>query len=147
MRYSIRDIIFQVQQDIVANLNDFIAATQREGENWFRPLSFHDDAPHVDTDRYFMGIYLASPEGNVYEGNFQNGKTTVALDCILSDRREDSNLPQLYLSAVIDFLRKRRYGTSSTPTYAETARVDLDAPVNAFSVAIDVSVYDMDYDI
>ena len=147
MRMNIRKILTQVQQDIAINLNSFISASQEEGESWFQQLSFHDDAPNVETDRFFMGIYLASPEGAVYEGNERQGKTTIALDCILSNKREDSNLPQFYLSAVIDFLKTRRYGTSSAPTYAETARVDLDAPVNAFSVAIEVLVYDMDYDI
>lgn len=147
MRKTIRQVLTQVQQDIVANLNDFIRNSQLEGEDWFQDLSFYDEAPKVGSDELFMGIYLASPDGSVYEGSDRQGKTTVALDCLLDDIREHSNNPQNYLSAVIDFLRTRRYGTSSAPVYAETARVDLGAPVNAFTVAIDVIVYDMDYDI
>ena len=147
MTKNIRQVLTQVQQDIVNNLNDFISASQLEGEEWFTELEFHDDAPRWQTDTYYMGIYLASPEGAVYEGGDRQGKVTVALDCVLDDKREHSNYPQLYLSAVIDFLQKKCYGTSSAPTYAETTRVDLEAPVNAFSVAIEAIVYDMDYDI
>ena len=147
MRKTIRTVLVQIQQDIVANLNAYIQASQLEGEDWFKPLSFHDDAPRYDTDKFFMGIYLASPEGSVYEGNSSSGKVTVALDCVLTQAREDSNLPQLYLSAVIDYLTRRSYAVSSAPTYAEVMRVDNDAPRNAFSVAIEATVYDMDFDI
>lgn len=147
MRYSLRQVLLQVQQDLAANLNNYISSTQIEGESWFKPLEFHDDAPRVETDSFYMGIYLASPEGSVFEGTPQTAKVTVALDCILDDDRENSNLSTLYLSAVLDYLNRRRYGVSSNPTYAETARVDLDAQVNAFSVAIEIVVYNTDYDI
>lgn len=147
MRYTLRQVLAQVQTDLATNLNSFISSTQVEGESWFTPLSFHTDAPRVETDEFYMGIYLSSPEGSVFEGNAQTSKVTVALDCILNREREDSNFSTLYLSAVLDYLSKRRYGVSSNPTYAETARVDLDADVNAFSVAIEIVVYNMDYDI
>ena len=146
-RKNLRQIVSEIQLDLAANLNSFIDSTQLEGEDWFTELEFHDDAPRVETDRFFMGIYLSSPDGGVFEGSAQSQKVTVALDCILDDKRENSNLSELYLSAVLDYLNSRRYGVSSTPTYAETARVDLDADVNAFSVAIEVVVYNMDYDI
>ena len=144
---TMRDVITQIQADILANLNSYIEASQKEDEDWFEELSFQDDAPRVELDRYCMGIYLSSPEGAVFEGTAQTQKITVALDCILDDIRENSNLSTLYLSAVLDYLNHRRYGVSSNPTYAETARVDLDADVNAFSVAIEVVVYNIDYDI
>lgn len=144
---NMRQVVEQIQADIEANLNSYIESSQREEEDWFTELSFHDDAPRVELDRFFMGIYLASPDGAVFEGTAQTRTITVSLDCILDDKRENSNLPTLYLSAVLDYLYKRRYGISSNPTYAETARVDLDADVNAFSVAIEVVIYNMDYDI
>ena len=147
MRLTLRQVLTQVQADLAKNLNTFISNSQISGESWFTPLSFHDDAPRVENDEFFMGIYLSSPEGAVFEGNAQQSKVTVALDCILNREREDSNLPTYYLSAVLDYLSQRRYGVSSNPVYAETARVDLDADVNAFSVAIEVVVYNMDYDI
>lgn len=144
---NMRQVVEQIQADIEANLNSYIESSQREGEDWFTELSFHDDAPRVELDRFYMGIYLASPDGAVFEGTAQTRTITVALDCFLDDVRENSNLPMLYLSAVLDYLYKRRYGISSNPIYAETARVDLDADVNAFSVAIEVVIYNMDYDI
>ena len=144
---TLRQVLTQVQADLLANLNNFISATQLEGENWFTELTFHDDAPRVDTDRYFMGIYLSSPDGEVYTGTPHTGTVAITLDCILDDERENSNLPQLYLSAVIDFLKKRRYGVSSHVTTSVALRVDLDAPVNGFAVAISATVYDTDYDI
>ena len=147
MRYSLRQVLAQVQTDLAANLNTYIASTQLEEEDWFKELDFADDAPRVENDEFVMGIYLSSPEGMVFQGNAQSQKITVALDCILNREREDSNLSTYYLSAVLDYLSKRRYGVSSTPTYAETARVDLDADINAFSVAIEIVVYNMDYDI
>jgi hypothetical protein len=147
MRKTIRAVLVQIQQDIVTNLNSYIQASQLEGEDWFTPLSFHDDSPKYDTDTFFMGIYLASPEGSVFEGNSSNGKVTVALDCVLNKTRADSNLPQLYLSAVIDYLTRRSYGVSSAPTYAEIMRVDNGYPRNSFTVAIEATVYDMDLDI
>ena len=144
---TLRQVLTQVQADIIANLNDYIEASQLEGENWFHPLSFHDDAPNVDTDKYFMGIYLSSPDGEVFTGNAQSGAVGITLDCILDRTRANSNLPQLYLSAVIEYLKKRRYGVSSSVTTAVTLRTDLDAPVNAFAVAISATVYNTDYDI
>lgn len=144
MRYSLRQVLAQVQFDIVQNLNDYISSTQLDGESWFHELDFHDDAPRVQGDEFYMGIYPSSPEGAVFEGNAQQSKYTIALDCILNDNRKDSNLPAYYLSAVLEYLKKKCYGDSSTPTYAETARVDLDADVNAFSVAIEVTVFNMD---
>lgn len=144
---TLRQVLTQVQADLVANLNDFISATQLEGENWFTELSFHDDAPRVDTDRYFMGIYLSSPDGEVYTGNASSGAVGITLDCILDDARENSNLPQLYLSAIIAYLKKKCYGVSSSVTTAVVLRTDLEAPVNGFAVAISATVYDTDYDI
>lgn len=144
---NMRQVVEQIKADIEANLNSYIESSQREDEDWFTELSIHSDAPRVELDRFYMGIYLASPDGAVFEGTAQTRTITVSLDCFLDDKRENSNLPMLYLSAVLDYLYKRRYGISSNPTYAETARVDLDADVNAFSVAIEVVVYNMDYDI
>lgn len=144
---TLRQVLTQVQADIVNNLNDFISATQLEGEDWFTELTFHDDAPRVDTDRYFMGIYLSSPDGEVYTGNASSGAVGITLDCILDDARENSNLPQLYLSAIIAYLKKKCYGVSSSVTTAVVLRTDLEAPVNGFAVAISATVYDTDYDI
>lgn len=144
---TLRQVLTQIQADLVANLNDFISATQLEGEDWFTELSFHDDAPRVDTDRYFMGIYLSSPDGEVYTGNASSGAVGITLDCILDDARENSNLPQLYLSAIIAYLKKKCYGVSSSVTTAVVLRTDLEAPVNGFAVAISATVYDTDYDI
>lgn len=144
---TLRQVLTQVQADIVNNLNDFISATQLEGEDWFTELTFHDDAPRVDTDRFFMGIYLSSPDGEVYTGNASSGAVGITLDCILDDVREHSNLPQLYLSAIIAFLKKRCYGISSSVTTAVVLRTDVEAPVNGFAVAISATVYDTDYDI
>lgn len=144
---NMRQVVEQIKADIEANLNSYIESSQREDEDWFTELSIHSDAPRVELDRFYMGIYLASPDGAVFEGTAQTRTITVSLDCFLDDKRENSNLPMLYLSAVLDYLYKRRYGISSNPTYAETARVDLDADVNAFSVAIEVVIYNMDYDI
>ena len=144
---TLRQVLTQVQADLLANLNNFISATQLEDEDWFTELTFHDDAPRVDTDRYFMGIYLSSPDGEVYTGTPATGTVAITLDCILDDERENSNLPQLYLSAVIEFLKKRRYGVSSHVTTSVVLRTDLDAPVNGFAVAISATVYDTDYDI
>lgn len=144
---TLRQVLTQVQADLLANLNNYIESTELADEDWFHELTFHDDAPRVDTDKWFMGIYLSSPDGEVYTGNASSGAVGITLDCILDDKREHSNLPQLYLSAVIDFLKKRLYGVSSTVTTAVVLRTDLDAPVNGFAVAISAIVYDTDYDI
>lgn len=144
---TLRQVLTQVQADLLANLNNYIESTELADEDWFHELTFHDDAPRVDTDKWFMGIYLSSPDGEVYTGNASSGAVGITLDCILDDKREHSNLPQLYLSAVIDYLKKRLYGVSSTVTTAVVLRTDLDAPVNGFAVAISAIVYDMDYDI
>lgn len=143
---TLRNVLEQVQADIVANLNNYIESTQQEGESWFTQLSFYDNAPRVDTDRYFMGIYLSSPDGEVYTGTATAGAVGITLDCILDDAWENSSVPEKYLSAIVEFLRKRRYGVSSTVTTAVVMRTDLDAPVNGFAVAISATVYSNDYD-
>lgn len=144
---TLRQVLVQVQADLLANLNNYIESSELEDEDWFHELTFHDDAPRVGTDEWFMGIYLSSPDGEVYTGTAQQGAVGITLDCILDDVREHSNLPQLYLSAVIDYLKKKLYSISSTVTTAVVLRTDLDAPVNGFAVAISAQVYDMDYDI
>lgn len=144
---TLRQVLVQVQADLLANLNTYIESTELEDEDWFHELTFHDDAPRIETDRWFMGIYLASPDGEVYTGNAMQGAVSITLDCILDDKRENSNLPQLYLSGVIEYLKKRLYGVSSSVTTAVTLRTDLDAPYNGFAVAISATVYDMDKDI
>ena len=144
---TLRQVLVQVQADLLANLNNYIESSKLENEDWFHELTFHDDAPRVGTDEWFMGIYLSSPDGEVYTGTAQQGAVGITLDCILADVREHSTLPQLYLSAVIDYLKKKLYGISSTVTTAVVLRTDLDAPVNGFAVAISAQVYDMDYDI
>lgn len=144
---TLRQVLVQVQADLLANLNTYIESTELADEDWFHELTFHDDAPRIETDRWFMGIYLASPDGEVYTGNALQGAVSITLDCILDDKRENSNLPQLYLSAVIEYLKKRLYGVSSSVTTAVTLRTDLDAPYNGFAVAISATVYDMDKDI
>lgn len=147
MRMSIRQAIMQVQQDLVRNLNNYIESTQLEGEDWFVPLSFHDDAPRVETDRYYMGIYDSSPEGQVYGSDERTETLDMTLDCILDDERENSAVPALYLSAITDYLRKKTYGVSSTAYTAVTMRTDLDMPVNGFAVALRITIYDYDLDI
>ena len=144
---TLRQILVQVQADILANLNAYISSTQLTGEDWFTELTFHDDAPRVDTDRYYMGIYLASPDGEVYTGNAQTGAVSITLDCILDDIRENGNVSEKYLSATVEFLRKRSYGAGSVVTTAVTFRTDLDAPVNGFGVAISATVYANDMDL
>jgi len=145
---TLREILEQVQMDIVSNLNAYIQASEGAEEDWYSPLSFHDDAPRVETDKYRMGIYLSSPDGEVFTSGPDSSNVMVTLDCILDGVREHSNYPQLYLSAVVDYLRKKQYGVSSNVATAQIVRTDLDAPVNAFVVAISITVYanDMDYD-
>ena len=147
MRMTIRDAVTQVQQDILRNLNAYISSTQREGEDWFTPLSFHDDAPRVETDRYYMGIYESSPEGEIYTSNGRQTTVDVTLDCILDDERDNSSHPSCYLSAVTEYLRRKTYGVSSLAYTAITMRTDLGAPVNGFAVALRVTTYDYDMDI
>ncbi len=144
---TLRQVLVQVQQDIVTNLNDFIRASQLDGEDWFTELTFHNEAPRVGMDKFFMGIYLSSPDGEVYTGNALQGAVGITLDCMLDDVREHSYHAELYLSAVIDFLKRRIYGISSNVTTAVVLRADLDVPYNGFAVAISATVYDMDKDI
>lgn len=144
---SINDILVQVQQDLVRNLNGYIESTQEEGESWFKPLTFLDGAPRVESDRYKMGIYLSSPEGEVFQSDGRTMNISVSLDCLLDDSKENSSDPQRYLSAVISYLSKREYGTSSVPYTAVCVRTDLGADVNGFAVAIKVSLYEFDMDI
>jgi len=145
---TLRQTLEQVQQDIVNNLDNYIRSTEGSVEDWYHPLEYHDDAPSWETDRFRMGIYLSSPDGQVYTSTASASNVMVTLDCVLDDVREHSNYPQLYLSAIVDYLRKKTYGVSSNVATAQIVRTDLDAPVNALAVAISITVYanDMDYD-
>lgn len=144
---SIREIVEQVQIDLATNLNSWIENSQREGETWFNALSFHDDAPRVESDRLYMGIYMASPSGSVFSATGKDSSIDITLDCFLDDKRENSSVPEKYLSAVVDYLNRREYGVSSMAYSAVTLRTDLGAPVNGFAVAIKVTTYDIDMDI
>ena len=144
---TLKQILEQVQQDIVTHLDAYIRATEGSEEDWYSPLEYHDDAPSWETDSYRMGIYLSSPDGQVFTSGPDSSHVMVTLDCVLDDVREHSNYPQLYLSAVVDYLRKKQYGVSSNVATAQIVRTDLDAPVNAFAVAINVTVYSNDMDL
>lgn len=144
---TLRQILEQVQADIISNLNTFIDRTQEEGEDWFHTLKFYDEAPRVGKDKYFMGIYLSSPDGQVYSTTPSSASAMVTLDCVLDYARENSTAPEKYLSAMVEYLQHRRYGVSSNVATAVVVRTDLDAPYNGFAVAISVTVYNTDYDI
>lgn len=146
---TLRELVLKIHEDLNDNLNTYIGSTQAVDEDWFEPLSFVPYAPDWETeeDWFKMGIYLSSPNGAVYTSNSKASNITVALDCLLDNVREHSALPQLYLSAVVDYLRKKNYGDSSNVSFAQIVRTDLDAPVNAFSVAINVTVYSNDMDL
>lgn len=137
------DIVLQaVQQDLVRNLN---AVYENAG---LTALSYHDDAPQIGLDEHYMGIYLSSPEGEVFQSNGRSESITITLDCILDDVKENSNLPQQYLAKTIEYIRAKTYGISSFCSSGAIARVDLDASVNAFALAIDIVIaYRTDYDI
>lgn len=140
---TVNKIIEVVQQDIAKNLNTFIATKDAN----LQALSFHDDAPTPEVDEYFMGIYLSSPEGEVFTSNGQSSTVSITLDCILNSSREDVNLPQEYLSYTLEYLNGKNYGIRSYAYTAVTARVDLGATVNAFAVALNITIghaYDMD---
>ncbi len=139
---SIDKVLQAVQQDLVHNLNTVYE------DAGLQDLSYHDDAPQIGLDEYFMGIYLSSPEGEVFQSNGKVESITITLDCILDDVKENSNLPQKYLAKTIEYIRKKSYGISSYCSSAAIARVDLDASVNAFALAIDVVIaYRTDYDL
>ena len=139
---SIDKVLQAVQQDLVRNLN---AVYENAG---MTALSYHDDAPQIGLDEHYMGIYLSSPEGEVFQSNGRSESITITLDCILDDVKENSNLPQQYLAKTIEYIRAKTYGISSFCSSGAIARVDLDASVNAFALAIDIVIaYRTDYDI
>lgn len=139
---SIDKVLQAVQQDLVRNLN---AVYENAG---LTALSYHDDAPQIGLDEHYMGIYLSSPEGEVFQSNGRSESITITLDCILDDVKENSNLPQQYLAKTIEYIRAKTYGISSFCCSGAIARVDLDASVNAFALAIDIVIaYRTDYDI
>lgn len=139
---SIDTVLQAVQQDLVRNLN---AVYENAG---LTALSYHDDAPQIGLDEHYMGIYLSSPEGEVFQSNGRSESITITLDCILDDVKENSNLPQQYLAKTIEYIRAKTYGISSFCSSGAIARVDLDASVNAFALAIDIVIaYRTDYDI
>lgn len=139
---SIDKVLQAVQQDLVRNLN---AVYENAG---LTALSYHDDAPQIGLDEHYMGIYLSSPEGEVFQSNGRSESITITLDCILDDVKENSNLPQQYLAKTIEYIRAKTYGISSFCSSGAIARVDLDASVNAFALAIDIVIaYRTDYDI
>lgn len=131
---SIDNVLQAVQQDLVRNLN---AVYENAG---LTALSYHDDAPQIGLDEHYMGIYLSSPEGEVFQSNGRSESITITLDCILDDVKANSNLPQQYLAKTIEYIRAKTYGISSFCSSGAIARVDLDASVNAFALAIDIVI-------
>ena len=143
-RMSVNEAVTAVQQDFVMNFNAWLAGHDPELE----PLTYHDDAPDIETGERYMGIYLTSPEGEVFEGNGRSESVTVTLDCVVDSQRGSVNLPQRYLSCLLDFLRTRTYGIGSHAYTAAIARVDLEAPANMFVCALRiVTGYMMDCDL
>lgn len=130
---TLNEALEQVQQDIARRFNGWLASRDAE----LPPLTFHDDAPDI-TDTHFMGIYLTSPDGEVYTGDGRSESITVTLDCIVDADRRSVNLPQRYLSWLLEYLKTRRYGIGSQAYTAVISRVDLDDSVNAFAVALRV---------
>lgn len=141
---SVNDAVTMVQQDMLRNFNAWLATHDAE----LPPLSYHDDAPDIENNVHYMGIYLTSPDGEVFEGDGRSESVTVTLDCVVDAQRESVNLPQRYLSCLLDFLRTRTYGIGSHAYTAAIARVDLEAPANMFACALRiVTGYMMDCDL
>jgi len=149
MAKTIRQVTSAIISDLKANLNTFIASTQETGEDWFTELNIVEYAP-TQKDFFTMGVYLTSPDGNVYEGNAAGAVIRLALDCVIDDTYENSSLPQNYLSAVISYLQKKSSKFRTVIPLAQVVRVDLsdggDFCINSFAVLVEVSVSDTDYD-
>lgn len=122
------------QQYIVQNLPTVLA------DNNLRALRYVDNAPSVDDDEFTIGIYLASPRGEVYKSNEEKETIDIVMDCILDDNSENSSLPEKYLSATIDHLNSVRDSLNIDPYTAITSRVDLESHVNGFAICCEMTI-------
>ena len=92
-----------------------------------------DVAPDVAVDEFKMGVYLASPSGEVFDFDLGKGmgRLSITLDLVVDRNVSNSNLPEQYLSLLIVFLLTKNFGYASYPQGALTSRVDIDCPANA----------------
>ena len=141
MRFTIHSVMDQVRTDLETNLNGVLEAES------LAPLLYDCTSPRVETDRMKMGVYLSSPDGEVFSADGRMQTIDITLDCILDDDISHSNWSEEYLSIVISYLSKKKYGISSLPFSAIAVRSDLDSPVNGFAVAMRITLYDNDMDI
>lgn len=132
MTYDVLSVVQMVQQDIASKLNAHLS------DKGLKEVAFFQDPPRIESDTYAMGIYLASPNGEVYSQNENNATLTIVLDCLLDDVSDNSHLPQEYLSTVIQYLNKKTYGFASSIQTASLNRVDNGDVVNWFGIAIDI---------
>lgn len=141
MRMTISQVIDQVRNDLFNNLNGVLESAS------LKKLKYEIYAPRIETSKMKMGVYLDSPEGQVFSSDGRSQSIDIVLDCILDDDIRHSNWGEEYLSVVISYLSNKKYGVSSTPFSAVTWRTDLDHPINGFGVAMRVVTYDSDMDI
>ena len=96
-------------------------------------LEIIDTAPDVAVDEFTMGIYLASPSGEVYEYDYNRGieKLSITIDLVVNRKVSNSSLPEQYLSLLVAFLLTKTFGYASYVAEALTSRVDIDCPANA----------------
>lgn len=123
---------------------EFNAELAKEG---LSPLSYQRTAPIVESCTNKMGIYLSSPSGEDYQSNGRISDVSITMDCLLTQAFDDSNLPEKYLSILVDYLNSQSFCFGSYISTAVTARCDLRCSVNGFALCLVVRVAVMHDDI
>ena len=67
------------------------------------------------------------------------------IDCIIDTQRRHSNIPEKYLSLLIEYLNSLTFGLISQTDEGDLARVDLGGQVNAFALSVRI-VFRVDND-
>lgn len=107
-----------------------------------RSLTFVDNAPDpAGGEEYMMGIYLASPSGEVFTFDAESDSfhCTVCFDCVLSDNIKISGEEVPYMDALIRLVRKHDFAVSNDDMFAVSSRVDNGYPYNGFVLALDLT--------
>lgn len=133
---EIIDILAKIKKDLAEKLNAFLRDAQ------LPEMEISDYAPDWENDEYKLGLYLASPEGMVFNFNPRStsSEISVTIDLLIDRNVKNSVLADRYLSILVVFFLTRNYAFASYPGQAVTSRVDNGAAANAVVLEVKIVI-------
>lgn len=141
---TLTDALDEVRTAVAGGFNKYLSEHIGSPEDYL-PLTYTEYVPDPEASVCEMGIYAASGQGASFKKDGSEYVTYAVIDCIIDTQRRHSNIPEKYLSLLIEYLNSLTFGLISQTDEGDLARVDLGGQVNAFALSVRI-VFRVDND-